>query len=137
MQRPKQAGFTLLEGMITVLVISLGFLATARLQIGIWRSHVNSMQKIEAIELGFEKVNEQRQSASMSLPAMMGNQDTVKAALTQYDRIWKNSPLLAAVQQNQVEITWGLPTDQNSVVLRTVIGQNNRRNNGIWISRFD
>ncbi len=137
MLQHKQTGFTLIEGLITVLVISFGFLAIARLQINIWRSHLDSMQRTEAIELGFEKLNEQRQLASISLPALASGHDRVTAALTHYDRAWKNSQRPVAGQQNQVNITWGLATDQHSLLLQTVIGQNNSRENGIWISRFE
>lgn len=133
----RQTGFTLIEGLITVLVIGFGFLAIARLQISIWQNHLDGMQQNEAVRLGFENLNAQRHTASLPKTALTSGQDATDAALTQYSLNWNNSPLPASGQLNQVTVTWSLPAQQRSLVLKTVTGQNNRKVNGQWISRFD
>ena len=133
----KHTGFTLIEGMITLLVISFGFLAVTRLQISIWNNHLDSSQHREATELGFEKLAAQRQSASVSLIIQPGGSDTTTAALTRYTRSWKINPLSNAGQQHQVQITWGPKSDQHSQLLKTVLGRNSKLADGEWISGFD
>ena len=137
MKQTRQDGFTLIEGLLTVLVLSFGFLAIARLQLNIWRNHIESTQRIQAVQLGFEKLNQQRQLASLSPPVQTVGQDNANTALTIYNRTWKNSPIPGSGQQNQVDINWGIPSGKHSLILQTVTGRNARIDNGKWISRFD
>jgi Tfp pilus assembly protein PilV len=137
MKPPRQDGFTLIEGLLTVLVISFGFLAIARLQLNIWQNHLESLQKVEAVQLGFSTLNQQRQLASLPQTAQTAGQDKVNAALTNYDRTWKNSPLPVAGKHNQVDINWGLPPGTHTLSLHTITGKNISIDNGKWISRFD
>ena len=137
MKQPRQDGFTLIEGLLTILVISFGFLAIARLQLNIWRSHLESTQRIQAVQLGFEKLNQQRLLASLPQPVQTVGQDNVNSALTIYNRTWKNSPLSITGHQNQVDINWGIPSGKHSLILQSVTGRNVRIDNGKWISRFD
>ncbi len=137
MKQPRQDGFTLIEGLLTVLVISFGFLAIARLQLNIWRNHIESTQRTQAVQLGFEKLNQQRLLASLPQPVQTVGQDNVNSALTIYNRTWKNSPLSITGHQNQVDINWGIPSGKHSLILQSVTGRNVRIDNGKWISRFD
>ena len=94
MKQPRQDGFTLIEGLLTILVISFGFLAIARLQLNIWRSHLESTQRIQAVQLGFEKLNQQRLLASLPQPVQTVGQDNVNSALTIYNRTWKKQSVI-------------------------------------------
>lgn len=133
----KQNGFTLIEGLITVLVISSGFLALASLQLNIWRNHSRSVQNIEAVQLGFGKLNEQRKLVSMPQFSQAQGQDKINSAMTHYDRSWRSSPLTASGLNSRVEINWESLPDKHSLIFQTIISRDSRADNGIWISRFD
>lgn len=137
MKRSCQCGFTLIEGLLTVLVISLGFLAVTRLQLHIWRHHLGSTQTHEAMQLGFDKLNEQRQQITIRPALFAGGQDRITAVRTHYQRNWTHSPQSITGSSCQVVIDWGQPPDTHSLSLKAVIGEISRTDNGLWISRFD
>lgn len=94
----RQAGFTLVEVLVTLLIVSLGMLAVVGLQLRIGKSADLGKQRGEATRLAQQKLEQLRTYGSLTVYAnnMVGSSDTISASAnyatnTSFTRSWKVS----------------------------------------------
>ena len=88
-RRPsQQAGFTLLEALIALLVMSFGMMALAGMQLSLSRSGDVAKQRTEAVRLAQQQMEVLRSYASVAAwAALVGGWDTATTN-TLYTRTW-------------------------------------------------
>lgn len=111
----RQAGVTLVEVMVTLLIVSLGMLAVVGLQLRIGKSADLGKQRSEATRLAQQKLEQLRTYGSLTVYTsnMVNSSDTISANAnyatnTSFNRSWKVS---AAATQDlgrtaQVSVDW-------------------------------
>lgn len=130
--RGRENGFTLVEGMIALLILSTGLLALARFQGGVTQASAQTKARSEALRLAEDKVETIRGFASLAAASVTtvagGESDTLTGSNAVFTRSWTRTNVTAvggvpACQEVQVTVTWQDRSGGQSVVLRTLLGQ--------------
>ncbi len=108
-----QFGASLLEALVTLLVISLGLLALARLQAGLWRSQSTVMAAAEAVRLGQEKMDALRTHVDTGADR---DQDDARLANITYHIDWATMTSdRALLRRHQVTVGWDDPASTDRI----------------------
>ena len=132
----RQSGFSLLEGLLVLLVISIGYLAIGRLQVSLWRNQLDALQQLEAVQLADSKLNSLRKQLTIAPSGNVTGNDHLTRAYTRYRRNWHSLPQTTGSQAIQTDIQW------RAAVLRTFslashASRRQRKADGLWISKYD
>ena len=105
----KQFGFSLLEALIALLVMSFGMLALASMQLSLSRSADVAKQRTEAMRLAQERIETLRSFVSSAAwDALANGSDTATANTnTTYTRTWTfGGTITETMRPIQVMVTW-------------------------------
>lgn len=117
-----QRGFTLLEALISALVVAVAILGLARLQGITLFNSADSRMKTHALNLAQEKIEELRTFANQNdYTGMDDGSDTATGANSTFDREWEISDCENSVncKQINVAVTWTDPKDDTQTVQLT------------------
>lgn len=123
---PKQTGFSLLEMLITIIVLASGLLAIASMYGAILNANTLSKQRSEAVVLAEKKLEELR---GQSYASLVSATDTVTAASSSgssanYQRSWSVAAASGGLAYKDVgvTVTWTDSKNQSqNIVLSTRI----------------
>lgn len=118
-RRSQQAGFTLLEALIALLVMSFGMMALAGMQLSLSRSGDVAKQRTEAVRLAQQQMETLRSYASVAAwAALVGGMDTATTN-TLYTRTWAiGGAATDTMRPVTVTVTWA---DRTSAVANQTI----------------
>ena len=132
----RQDGFSLLEGLLVLLVISTGYLAIGRLQVNLWRNQLDALQQLEAAQLADSKLNALRRQLTIDPSSGTAGTDQPNSAYTRYRRNWRGTPQITGSQAIQTDIQWRAPV-LRTFSLASHASRRQRQSDGLWISRYD
>ncbi|MCF8209000.1 MAG: hypothetical protein K9K38_06305 [Rhodoferax sp.] len=146
--RLRDFGFSMVEIMIVLLVLSGGLLTVGKFQGELFGSNALAKQRTEATMLAQQKLEELRGSVVWELNSdnafvdkafdqMEAGQGQVTGISAVYDRVWTVTALTAPGNNKQVQITvsWKDKLDKaQSVILNTVIAANELKYSGLLIT---
>jgi Tfp pilus assembly protein PilV len=116
----RQAGISIVEQLVTMVVISTAVLGVTKYQVSLYDAELNSKQRAEAVSLAQQKL-EVLKSAGYDAAAVSG-QDFVQGSTARFNRDWSVTPDPAlAYDQANVTVTWSTKGRSNSASLDTRI----------------
>ncbi len=118
-------GFTLLEILVAIVLLSIGLLAMASLTVGIMGGNLFSNQLTTATTLAQDKMEENRRLGFSGVAALTESSIT---GYPEYNRVTTvasiNNPATGnPAGMNMVTVTVSWDSDQHSVTLRTIIAE--------------
>ncbi|MEO5362001.1 MAG: prepilin-type N-terminal cleavage/methylation domain-containing protein [Magnetococcus sp. DMHC-8] len=121
----QRRGFTLVEAMVALLILSVGMLALGRLQGSMTQSSAQAKARTEALRLAEGKIEELRGFSSLAAVTGYANSaDTVTGTNAVFTRSWSWTNTAApAYRSVQVTVAWQDRSGSQSVGLRTLLGQ--------------
>lgn len=133
----KHTGFTLIEVLITLLIISFGLLALGQFDARLMSDSAHAKRKTEAIHLAKDKIDQYRNFNGAALlgsgfAAISSGEDVVEsrytgaeAPMTRYNRTWTVTTLGSNTKQLEVTVSWGGKSteaaEDTSVTLKTLL----------------
>lgn len=130
----KQAGFTLVEALIALLVMAFGMLALAGMQLQLSRSGDIAKQRTEAMRLAQEQMETLRSYSTITAwNALAGGTNTATTNAT-YTRTWAlGGASTDKMRPVTVTVTWAdraSTADNQTITLASVISQTNPADSG-------
>lgn len=132
----RQRGFSLVEALITVLVLSVGLTGIARFQLHAWRSGLDASRRADALRLLSEQLDTLRMNASLTAVPASGA-DEPAADHTRFTRRWFYTPADAAFATARASLTWQDGARQQSLSLATLVNRRPRAQDGAWVVRYE
>lgn len=130
----RQAGFTLLEALIALLVMAFGMLALAGMQLSLSRGADIAKQRTEAMRLAQEQMETLRSYASLTAWNALAGGTNTAATNTTYTRTWAfGGASTDTMRPVTVTVAWADRTsaaDNQTVTLASVISQTDPADSG-------
>lgn len=130
----RQAGFTLLEALIALLVMAFGMLALAGMQLSLSRSADIAKQRTEAMRLAQEQMETLRSYASLTAWNALAGGTNTAATNTTYTRTWAfGGAITDTMRPVTVTVAWADRTsaaDNQTITLASVISQTDPADSG-------
>ena len=118
-------GFTLIEAMVAMVILSVGLLALGRFQGSVTQSSAQSKARTEALRLAQAKIEQWRNfSTSSQWVLYTAGSDVITGTHTVFSRSWVLVENLSpAYKTMKVTIDWSDRSGNQSVVLNTLSGK--------------
>lgn len=129
-----QRGFSLIEALVSVLVVSTGLIGIARFQIQAWRSGQESVRLTEAAHLAAQRLDTLALAASLGATPGDGA-DTPLPSLTRYARRWTVRDAGDGVLHLDVRAGW--PGGGAALSLHGAAQPRRRSDDGDWLGLPD
>lgn len=126
MNQVKDCGFTLLEVLVAIVILSIGLLGMASLTVGIINGNSFSKKVTTATTLAQEKMEDVRRLGYSSMPSANTTTTEGYNSITGYPEFKReteteiNAP---ATGMKTITVTTYWNSDNNSVVLKTILAQ--------------
>jgi type IV pilus assembly protein PilV len=116
-------GFTLIELMITLVILSIGLVALAGLQVSAIKGNTFSKRMTAAVSIANQKLEQIKDTAYANILSESSTQITQSnMTFTRQVTVTNNSPM-ANTKTVNVTVTWSDGSDSHSVPITTVISQ--------------
>jgi type IV pilus assembly protein PilV len=116
-------GFTLIELMITLVILSMGLVALAGLQVSAIKGNTFSKRMTAAVSIANQKLEQIKDTAYANILSESSTQITQSnMTFTRQVTVTNNSPM-ANTKTVNVTVTWSDGSDSHSVPITTVISQ--------------
>jgi type IV pilus assembly protein PilV len=116
-------GFTLIEIMITLVILSIGLTALAGLQISAIKGNTFSKRMTAAVSIANQKLEQIKDTAYANILSESSTQITQSnMSFTRQVTVTNNSPL-ANTKTVNVTVTWSDGSNSHSVPITTIISQ--------------
>ena len=132
--RRGQEGFSLVEALLSVLVVSAGLVGIARFQIQAWRSGLDAMRLTEAAHLAAQRLDALAVEASLGATPADGA-DAPVPSITRYDRRWTVRD--GGDGTLRLEVRTGWPDGAAPLTLRGAAQPRRRPDDGGWLGLPD
>ncbi len=132
-----QQGFSLVEALISVLVLSVGLTGIARFQIHSWRSSLDGARLGGAMHLASERLDQLRVRLSLSPGIPAAGSDSPATTHTRYERRWQ---LLGNTDRGilvRVTLSWQSGRRNDSLALQGFAQSRHRNDDGLWVARHE
>ncbi len=118
------AGFTLVEAMVALLILSVGLLALGRLQGTVTQSSAQAKARTEALRLAEGKIETLRGFNSMAtLSGYANGSDTVTGTNALFTRSWNwTTTAIPATRSVNLTVTWSDRSGNQTVGLNALLG---------------
>ena len=131
--RRGQEGVSLVEALLSVLVVSAGLVGIARFQIQAWRSGLDAVRLTEAAHLAAQRLDALAVEASLGAAPADGA-DAPGPSITRYDRRWTVRDGDGTLR---LEVQAGWPDDAGPLMLRGAAQPRRRPDDGAWLGLPD
>ncbi|MEO5353625.1 MAG: prepilin-type N-terminal cleavage/methylation domain-containing protein [Magnetococcus sp. XQGC-1] len=122
-------GFSLVEALIALLILSTGLLALGRFQGSVAQASAQAKARTEALRLAEEQIEIVRGfttlAAAGTTTAASGQSDTVSGSNALFTRTWYRTNLANNTQEIRVTVSWQDRSGSQSVELKTWMSQVN------------
>jgi type IV pilus assembly protein PilV len=116
-------GFTLIEIMITLVILSIGLTALAGLQVSAIKGNTFSKRMTAAVSIANQKLEQIKDTAYANILSESSSQITQSnMSFTRQVTVTNNSPL-ANTKTVNVTVTWSDGSNSHSVPITTIISQ--------------
>jgi type IV pilus assembly protein PilV len=116
-------GFTLIEIMITLVILSIGLTALAGLQVSAIKGNTFSKRMTAAVSIANEKLEQMKDTDYANILSESSTQITrSNVSFTRQVTVTNNSPL-ANTKTVNVTVTWSDGSNSHSVPITTIISQ--------------
>jgi type IV pilus assembly protein PilV len=118
-----EEGFTLIEIMITLVILSIGLVALAGLQVSAIKGNAFSKRMTAAVSIANQKLEQLKDTAYANILSESSTQITQSnIQFTRQVTVTNNSPL-ANTKTVNVTVTWSDGSNSHSVPITTIISQ--------------
>ena len=118
-----EEGFTLIEIMITLVLLSIGLVALAGLQVSAIKGNALSKRMTTAVSIANQKIEQLKDTSYANILSESSTQVTQSnMRFTRQVMVTNNSPL-ANTKTVNVTVTWSEGSNSHSVPITTIISQ--------------